>query len=249
MVAYRVGSMVLDNPHVYFALPPFVACQDVTNQAPFGQGSVNQRINDALTKDPGTGQGATMPTGFLGASMLLVFGEFDPKAAQVPATLNAGKCTAPLAGTSCSYSGQLINVTVVNKSSGSCLTIPPNTINPTYGTLQTPSAPCAVVNVGDLSIQPLLGIPMTIRNASITFTYVEAGKTLSGIMTGDLKTDEAAMTQVDLGLGKGPQPVSSLFAGGQGSCTTTVDDRDQASNRTLWKFFLSVTAQTVLFKN
>ena len=229
-VAFRFRTLTMADPHVY-AL--FGGCADVGYL-------VNGQIRTAITTD------GTDADSFIDLSALAVFRPLDQAAAGGNVDVGFADCTLPVGSESCSFSVAPQSTTYSNQSSGTCL-------GPIAGTnrfeVTSVQAPCFVT--GNVTQTFLLGaISIPLQNVRYAGTYSGNPATVlsAGLLTGFLSESDAnvIILPADFPLGAG-QPLSSLFPGGAGNCST-FDDRDVGPDGQLgWYFYLQYTAAAVTF--
>ncbi len=244
--AFRVDSLSLRDPHVFVDIG---ACVDVTE--PIGLGvSINELISDAITMD-----GDVPADGLLDVSILSVFRPLEqPPLAGAIAEIYTGDCTVPFGSESCSPGAAPPGITsYVNQSSGTCATPVGGTTGPAnVGTyppgIASPAADCYASLPLDSTFD-LAGISIALEDVVQGATYVGAPATslTDGLIIGFLSEADAdaILLPASLPAFLAGKPLSSVLAGGSGSCAST-DDRDTGPSGAMgWYFYLNFTAHEV----
>ncbi|HET7843904.1 MAG TPA: hypothetical protein VFL14_07125, partial [Xanthomonadales bacterium] len=108
------------------------------------------------------------------------------------------------------------------------------------------TTPCFASVTGTLSLS-LNGIPVTLTNAQIAATFVgnPAQSLSNGLMRGFLSEADANATLIPATVPLiGGRPLSSVLAGGTGSCQTAFSDKDTGPGGVVgWYFYLNFPAQ------
>lgn len=235
--AFRMTSLTLRDPHAY-TLVFGLFCTDITTQ-------LNDEFAAAITMD-----GDDPPDGFLDLSVLNIFRPLAQAAMSTPMEIVVADCTAPPDGTTCAPQPDgdpPIMSTATNMSSGTCLGAIAGTTGGYSPAITTATGPCyssdaetLTLNIGDLSI--------TLTDARIGATYVGAPATslVNGLVRGFISEADADATilPADLPI-VGGMPLSSLFPGGSGNCSSD-DDRDTGPGGvTGWYLYLNFQATVV----
>lgn len=238
--AFRVSSLALRDPHAFTRIA-MVLCVDITS-------NLNTALSNAITMD-GDGDGA------LDLSLVQVFRPLDQRSGiTTPSDLTFPDCTAPMSSTMCTLPAGATRTAAnaTNQASGTCLGIIPMTTTTAFTPAPTtPSGPCYVSTVGDLTIS-LSGIPITLRQTSVGATYSGAPATqlVNGLIRGFLTEADANATTIPASvMTVGGMRLSSVLPGGMGCCrasTTAGREMDTLPDGTRgWWFYLNFTAQRV----
>jgi cysteine-rich repeat protein len=236
-VAFKFNDLDLRDPHVFVSL---VFCNDVTDTQLAGF-SVNNELQTNIQAD-GDGDG------LLDLAPTMVFRSFSQTAASQPMELHFADCTAPNnASTTCSPSGEtVVNATATTMSAGQCLTFLPGTVRPYSPAITSTGAPCFVTSPTTVTIN-LGGIPITLRDARIAATLVgnPANTMSNGLLMGFISEADANSTLIPTSFPLvGGKPLSSLLAGGSGSCPSH-SDKDSNNGVMGWWFYLNFPARRV----
>lgn len=244
VTAFRLDTMVLRDPHMFFRATIFSPCQDVTDSGgglPGAHpGGVNGQMQDSLTTD-GDGDG------FIDSSPLLLFRLFDQAGPGGKVELASGRFAT-------TASGDLMpgtprgSVTYTNSASGTLLSVAPGSTKPYVPGVVEPTGPGFVsdpvlytMTSGSLSI-PLEGFQM-----AGTYSGDPATSIVNGLSKGFISETNAQQVTINLGTG-GTTTLAALLAGGQGGCSMT-DDRDLGPDGVTsgWWFYFNWTAQKVTY--
>jgi hypothetical protein len=233
--AFRFTDLDIRDPHIRVR---FLGCRDVTDTALLGF-SVNGQIATSIATDDDA-------DGNLDFSPLLVFRPLDQSAAATPLEVLTGSCTAT-DPTVCSTGGATPLVTdATNTATGTCLgTVAGTTSGYTPG-VTSPTDSCFASGEGTLQLV-LADIPITLTNTQLAAEYAGNPATgmVDGLLRGFISEAQADATVLPSTLPLvGGRPLSSLLAGGTGSCATT-SDKDVVDGVTGWWFYLNFTAQQV----
>lgn len=239
--AFRFSDLDLRDPHVFVSL---LGCNDLTDNSPFF--SVNGEIQTSITTD------GTDSDTFLDLSPTLVFRPFSQTAPTMPVELHFANCTAPVGTTSCvpATGGAAAMGTATNVTSGQCLGPVAGTTRPYTPAITTPTAPCFVTDAVTVTLN-LGGIPVTLRNAQVSASYVGNPATLlaNGLLRGFISEADANATIIPASFPiVGGKPLSSLLAGGMGACPT-YSDKDTNNGMSGWWFYLNFPATRVPWTN
>lgn len=229
--AFRFRTLTMADPHVNGLLG--TSCLDLGFL-------VDNQINTALTTD---GADADL---FLDLSPLAVFRPLDQAAAGGNIDVGFADCTTPVGAESCSFGVAPQSTTYTNQSTGTCL-------QPITGTnrftVKSVQAPCFVTGSVTQTFQ-LGGISIPLQSVRYAGTYSgdPATSLSTGLLTGFLGESDANLITLPADFPIGPgQPLSSLFPGGAGNCSTS-DDRDVGPGGQIgWYFYLQYTAAAVTF--
>lgn len=240
--AFRFSDLDLRDPHAFVS---FVFCNDVTDTA-FGGFSVNGSLQTSITTD---GNDADS---LLDLSPTLVFRPFSQTAATMPVELHFASCTAPVGSTSCmpTTGGMVTMGTATNVTSGQCLGPVAGTTRPYSPAITLPTPPCFVTNAVTVTLN-LGGIPVTLRNAQVSASYVGNPAMLlaNGLLRGFISEADANATIIPASFPVvGGKPLSSLLAGGMGACPS-YSDKDTNNGMPGWWFYLNFPAARVPWTN
>lgn len=225
-------SLELRDPHVFANVG---ICFDVTNAA----GGLNPSLNASLASD-------SDGDGFQDLGLLLALDPNDQGASSGLFDLAYGDCTT---GLDCTNLSPIVSATFANRLTAGtqCLSAPPWVMTSGYIPLiDYPAAPCFDSNLVDGTLNlGLLSIPFNDLGLAAQYSGDPATGLVSGLLTGFLSEEAAGTVLIDVGAG--PQALSSLLPGGQGSCETTdllQSREDPASPSTTqgWWFFFNFTA-------
>ncbi|HWO26813.1 MAG TPA: DUF4215 domain-containing protein [Kofleriaceae bacterium] len=234
--AFRFSDLDVRDPHVFVS---FVFCNDVTDTQLAGF-SVNNELQVSITTDEDM-------NGLLDFSPTLVFRPFSQTAATMPVEMHFANCTAPIGSTSCTASGGMVTMgTATNMTTGTCLGPLPGTTRPYSPAIATPTAPCFVTNAVTLTLN-IGGIPITLHDAQVAARYVgnPATSFTNGLLRGFISETDANATIIPATIPLvGGKPLSSLLAGGTGSCPS-YSDKDVNNGVVGWWFYLNFPATKV----
>jgi hypothetical protein len=250
--AYRFVDMDVRDPH-FFPSILSVGCPDLTDQGVIILGglpipSVNETLEDRTLNDRDL-------DGCLDLSNVFLFRPLDQQAVGLRMDNRVGRCTAPLATTSCTAMTAVpgLRLSYDGFASGSCLEALGGTTSGYTPGIDVPSGPCFVTAPQDaaLTIYPGLEVPLQDVQYAASFAATEArgpggaGALVSGLIRGFLTEAEAdqAFIPDDVPVIKG-QPVSALLPGGTNSCAAG-DDRDIHRGQSGWWFYLNFRAEQV----
>ncbi len=245
--AFRMTDLDLREPHIYVRIP-FTGCRDLTDRSfsVFGTpvDSVNKQLQDAIQLD-GDGDG------LLDLSFVIVFRPLEQASAGGTLDFYSAACTAPASSTSCSPGGDVPDTaSYTNQAAGTCLDIVPMSVRPYTPAVATPGAPCFVTAPITIAISLGGGVTVPLENAQIAGSYVGAPATdlSNGLLRGFLTEANADATLLPASLPViGGDPLSSILAGGAGSCTRR-DDRDDLDGDGVkdgWWFYMNFPATEV----
>jgi cysteine-rich repeat protein len=238
--AYRFTDLDLRDPHAYVAVS--ILCLDVTDME-IGTFSVNNEIQTAIQTD-----GTMPPDGLLDLSPTVVFRPLtQTNGATTAIDFYFADCTAPMATTSCHPGATAPNhLTATIASTGTCLAPIVGTTRPYTPSITSSTGPCYSSTTTTVTVT-LAGIPITLTDAQIAATFVgaPATSTVNGLLRGFISEADANATTLPASLPiVGGQPLSSLLAGGTGSCASG-DDRDFDGSVRGWWFYMNFTAARV----
>jgi hypothetical protein len=227
--SFRVNSMQLRDPHVWFNL---FGCKDVTDIPISGDLAVNIQINKQLTEDAdGDGNYDMSP--------VVKFAPYDTSdGAGSDLTLDVGAvckkndsgCTA---GTQ-KYDGEATSV-----GSGLCLGKLSGTTNAAYtGGINEPRNQCFATAERDIAIN-IQGSDINLRHARVAAVY-STGALSTGLIRGFLTEEDANNTTLEVSGFK--IVLASVLAGGTDCCKTDVSDKDSVDGVAGWWFYLNYTA-------
>ncbi|NOY94749.1 MAG: DUF4215 domain-containing protein [Deltaproteobacteria bacterium] len=245
--AFRMTDLDLREPHIYVQVP-FSGCRDLTDRGVtvFGTrvDSINKQLQDSIQLD-GDGDG------LLDLSFVVVFRPLEQAAASGTLDFYSAACTAPAGSTACSPGGDVPDrASYTNQTSGTCLGIAPMSVRPYSPAVATPGAPCFVTAPITIAISLGGGVTVPLENAQIAASYVgaPASDLSNGLLRGFLTEANADATLLPASLPViGGDPLSSILAGGAGSCTRR-DDRDDLDGDGVkdgWWFYLNFPATEV----
>jgi hypothetical protein len=224
--ALRVDSVSLMDPHIFAQV---FFCSDVTS-----------RVNDTLAqKLAGDEDG----DGFLDLSLMSVFRPFRQDAVATSADIGVAHCTAS-SPTSCSPDNSTAATVATNRETGTCLGALSGTTSNYDPAIVTTSGPCFATNATTITI-PIAGIDLALADAKVAARY-QNGRLVKGLIRGFVSEEEANSAILPDNLPVvGGKPLSSVLAGGAGSCASG-DDRDQGPGGARgWYLYLNFTATKV----
>lgn len=249
-VAFRFTDLDLRDPHLFLpiTIPPFPPlCFDFTDTAiPTTTLSFNGSIQDSYNND-------TNPAdGFLDASSLLWFRPLAQNGRIERVDNGAADCLAPAPTSGCAASAtaQPTPYSYASAGIGTCLAPLPGTIGtPAYSpAIATPAAPCFATGPKTFVFDNN-GTPITLIDAQIAarFDANPAQNLSNGLLRGFLRESEANQIIInDPNLPGGSVVLSSLLAGGTGSCSTR-DDKDTHNGESGWWFYFNFVAARVVY--
>jgi cysteine-rich repeat protein len=237
--AFRFNTLSLRDPHVFVSV---VFCLDVTDTQVAGF-SVNSAIQKSLQND-----NDMPPDGKLDLSPTIVFRPLtQTNAATTALDFYFADCTSPMATTSCAPGTTApASVTATVASAGTCLAPFTGTTHPYTPAITKPTGPCFASSATTITLT-LAGIPITLHDARIAATYSGSPATnvVNGLLEGFISETDANATILPSSLPLvGGQPLSSILAGGTGSCQSS-SDKDVDNGVTGWWFYLNFTAPKV----
>ena len=206
--AFRFTDLDLRDPHTFVS---FVGCRDFTDVL-LGGSSFNGDIQSHV-------QGDTDLDGQLDQNWLLVWDDLLPGAASDQLLFVTGRCSAPMASTSCDAGVESSPVVLssVHSPSGACLGALAGTTRPYTPAVNLVPGPCFATAPHDMSLTLANGVIFTLRDAQIGATFVGSPPTAlaNGLIRGFLRQTDADNTILPLSMALvGGQPLSQLFAGG-----------------------------------
>jgi hypothetical protein len=230
---FRVNSMALRDPHVWFSL---FGCKDVTDVPLTADLAVNIQIDKQLTGDADG-------DGNFDMSPILALDHYDPSEGAVsPVTLDVG-ATCKLDGSGCAASAEKYAGQVTSRAVGVCLAKLDGTFNASYTLpINKPTDQCFGSAEQDFAIV-IQGSPIKLRKAQVAAVY-ETGKLQQGLIRGFLTEADADATTLEV---SGFSIVlSSVLAGGKDCCQKGFVDKDSAVIDGVttpgWWFYLNYTA-------
>lgn len=235
---FRVDSLALRDPHVLVELD-VLGCFDVTDNVPLTD-SINDLIDASINTD-GDMDGCLDSSPLVALRPLVttaVGGEvvdFRSGACADATTCGPGQGGA---GSRSAYSTQAM---------GTCLQPLAGTTSGYSPTPSSPSGPCFMSPVGDISLAFVGGVPLNLRAAQLAAGFAGDPTTelIEGLMFGFLLESEAEQLILPANLPVvGGKPLSSLFPGGADNCAGS-DDRDVHESESGWWIYLDFTAKTV----
>lgn len=251
-VAFRFTDLDLRDPHLFLpiSIPPFPPlCFDFTDTAiPTTTLSFNGSIQDGFNND------SNPADGFLDASNLLWFRPLAQDGRIERVDNGAADCLAPAPSSGCAASATSSPTpyTYASAVSGSCLAPLAGTIGtPAYSPpIATPAGPC-FATAPRTFVFDNGGTPITLIDAQIAarFDTSPAQNLSSGLLRGFLRESEANQIIInDPNLPGGSVPLSSLLAGGTGSCSSR-DDKDIHNGESGWWFYFNFVASRVVYSD
>jgi hypothetical protein len=241
--AYRIDTLVLQDPHVY---PMLVLCLGDQTAA------LNVIVHNRLSGD-------TSPMdGYLDLSPVLYFNRPPEPGQSSGLDLVFAACTAPADGSMCDGSAAVRSTgSARERTGGSCVDAAQivATTNAAYGRddINRPSAPCFEGDEGTLLLD-IAGNLITLHDGRIAGTLVADG-IMTGLLSGFISQAEADRTLIKLPTLVTAVTLGSLLAGDPACCATDAnmdgvidhDDRDRGPDgETLgWYFYFDFTAVEV----
>jgi len=238
--AYRIDSLALRDPHVFFPVAPF-GCFDFTDTPlPIVGISFNGQLADALNGDENPADG------LLDASSLLLF----HPASSTDGSLErldqvAGACTAPAAGTACTDAMGAIPSTgnYLSSSQGACLEAIAGTTSGYTPGLPMMASPCWLTRASDMALDAQ-GVSVPLADGQQGGHWASPAID-QGLLRGFLSETAAEQIMIPNPLpGQPPIILASLLPGGSGSCAGG-DDRDINDGVSGWWFYLEFSAGVV----
>jgi hypothetical protein len=229
---FRVTDLDLRDPHIWVTV---FGCNDVTD-AP---GGINQQIQANYQSD-------SNGDGFLDASTVLEFLPLDQGAATNLFAAGAANCTAATPTQCDGIAVPLLGGDATLSTVATCGQPIAGTTRPYAPAVTSSTAPCFASVTGTLTLS-LSGIPVTLTNAQIAATFVgnPAQSLTNGLMRGFLSEADANATIIPPTVPLiGGRPLSSVLAGGAGSCQVAFSDKDTGPGGVDgWYFYLNFPAQ------
>lgn len=248
---FRFSDLDLRDPHVYLpiALPPPLGtlCADFTdNPIPTTTTSFNGEIQRSYTTD-------TNPLdGVLDASSLLWFRPLRQDGAIARVDNGSADCLAPAPPASCAPSATATPVAYnyAVAAAGVCLGAVSGTLGaPAYNpAVITPSAPCFTTSPRTF-VFDLQGTPVTLIDAQLagTLSGNPATAISNGLLRGFLRESDANLILITNPNDPTQRfPLSSLLAGGSGSCASR-NDKDSYQGVPGWWFYFNYSAAPVAY--
>ncbi len=240
-VVYRHSQLALRDPHVFADVPVF-GCLDFTDTPiPVAGVSFNGQLADLITADM---DGDNL----LDLSILLGLDRFDFSGAGQMATTVNGACGVPFPPVDCAIQPPFdVSTATTNIASGLCLQAIAGTTSGYSPAVPVIQDTCWFSAPRD-SVTMLGEVLLTLLNAQLGFGWsLDGSQLVPGLNRGFLRETDADNTPLPADLPLiGGQPLSSILAGGQGSCAPG-DDRDILAGETGWWFYLEVTSEQVMF--
>ncbi len=239
----RTTSLKIRDPHFFAPVFPPIVCPDFTDNDIAGQpgSAVNNQINLTLTTDSDS-------DGFLDSNPLWIFQNplTGPQIRRIDTA--DGQCSAPLAGTTCSFPTATTadTYTVISTGADSCFSPIAATTGGYTPSVASVSPPCwlgaakaqASLNFNGVAV-PLFGVRM---GGAVTAADGPIGRVM---MRGFLRESDADATLLPAALPLvGGRPISVLLKGGTGSCATG-SDKDVLDGVTGWWFYTEQTITSV----
>lgn len=244
--AFRISDLRLRDPHVFAPVPIF-GCRDFTDQdIPLAPGSAfNAQINAPLNTDGNA-------DGFLDSSTLLLFRPLDLSGAVRRIDLAAAQCTAPVAGTSCVAGADPPGQnTYATFNSGLCLGALAGTTGGYSPAVPSAAAPCFTgpQTSGGFSGGGVTLPLQAVRTAATVVGSNPVTELRPGLLRGFLTEAAADATLLPAELPIiGGRPLSSLFRGGTGNCSTGPSDKDTLDGVPGWWFYFEIRAVPVPYQ-
>lgn len=250
--AFRFTDLDLRDPHVFLpiTIPPLpTVCFDFTDTViPTTSVSFNGLIQSSYNSD------SNPADGFLDASSLLWFRPLAQNGRIERVDNGAADCLAPAPTAGCAASATALPTpyTYASAASGTCLA-------PLSGTIGTPaySPPIATLSAPCFATGPKTfvfdnnGTPITLIDAQIaaSFDANPAQNLGNGLLRGFLRESEANQIMIkDPNLPGGAVALSSLLAGGTGSCSAR-NDLDLHNGESGWWFHFNFVAARVIYSD
>lgn len=236
---FRFDDLDLRDPHVFVGA--FGSCLDVTDSGLFGVPSLNTGIQDSIQADDNG-------DGLLDQSTLIEFLPLDQALALNLMDAGSADCTAPLATTACGeIAVSLLAGDAMLSPTTTCLAPYAGSVVHTYTpAIVSATAPC-FASPADTLVFDFGGIPIRLSDAQLAARFVGDPATglEQGLLRGFLSEADADSTTIPAGfpLVSG-SPLSSLLAGGQGSCATH-SDMDTHNGVAGWWFYFNFTAPRI----
>jgi hypothetical protein len=236
-VNYRFTDLYLRDPHVFVN---FFGCRDVTDDASLGF-SVNGQLQTNIQTD-GNGDG------FYDLSYVQRLYPLDEADGAVgEADFTSANCSTATGACAADGSVPLLSM-YTSHETGQCLSVSAGTTHPYSPVVTQPSLPCFVTSSVNVTLN-LGGIPVTLHNASIAATYSDPMHLSNGLLTGFISEADADSTILPPTLPLvGGQSLSSLLAGGSGSCPA-YSDKDIVGGVSGWQFYLNFDAARVNYSD
>ena len=219
--AYRLTSVTIVDPHVYYDLG--------------GCGDRTALMNYAISEE-------TKPGGAV--NMMLLFDPADPNAVTAPMVLAEGDCTFDAEGTRCwqREGGTLVKTSAMNSNDLACDVTLPSTINPLYmaeGAPNVAAPPCFTSPRGTVILPSLAeGLPpLVLYDAQVSGGYGFGGigpgvsKLQGGLITGFIP--ESSAREIEGLIADLPFNLWGTIAGGDGcqpDINNPIDDTDPDPN-------------------
>jgi len=215
--AYRLTSVMIVDPHVYYDLG--------------GCGDRTALMNYAISEE--TKEGGAV-------NMMLLFDPADPNAGGAPLVLAEGDCTFGPEGTRCwqREAGTLVMTSAMNSLDFACDVTLPATVNPLYmaeGAPNVAAAPCFTSQRGTVILPSLAeGLPpLVLYDAQLSGSYGlgGAGVIESGLITGFIP--ESSAREIEGLIADLPFNLWGTIAGGDGcqpDINNPIDDTDPDPN-------------------
>lgn len=243
-VAFRMSDLDLMDPHVYLN---FLGCRDITNgNVPLGLSPpINGLLQNAITLDEDN-------DGILDLSFVAIFNPLDQtNGGMGQVTVAEADCTAPIGTTTCtvdSNGGTFQTATYATDTMNDCLDAIMNTASNYTPAIDASVPPCFVSTTIDLTID-ISGILVPLTDVQVGASYVgnPATALASGLLRGFISEADADAILLPSSLPLiGGDPLSSVLAGGNGSCASG-DDRDLGPDGMTmgWWFYLNFPADQV----
>jgi hypothetical protein len=236
-VNYRFTDLDLRDPHVFVNA---LGCHDVTDTALVGF-SVNGTLQTSIQTD-GNGDG------LYDLSYLQRLRPLDENEGAVgEADFVSANCSTTTGACAADGSMPVLSISTSHET-GQCLSVVAGTTHPYSPAVTQPLGPCFATSPVSVTLN-LAGIPVALHNASIGATYADPMHLSNGLLTGFISEADADNTVLPMTLPLvGGQTLSSLLAGGSGSCPA-YSDKEVVGGVSGWQFYLNFNAARVNYSD
>ncbi len=240
--AFRITEFELMDPHVFVDVPVF-GCSDITNEgiSTFGITSINDGTAAAINGDENA-------DGCLDFSSMLLFRALDQVNNGELLDSRAGRCSVPAATTACSVnSTRPKGRTTYSNSATVCLDVLDSTASDYSPSIVKPAGPCFVSEPSNVELELLEGllVPLIDFQSSASFGGVPASLLSDGLSRGFLRETDADALALPSGIPiLAGQPLSVLFPGGTGNCSSG-SDLDMHLGESGWWIYVNFVAEEV----
>ncbi|MEZ4380078.1 MAG: hypothetical protein R3A79_01930 [Nannocystaceae bacterium] len=207
--AYRIDSLKMVDPHVYYDLG---GCGDRTDL-----------LNFAFDDEVKGG----------GVNMMLLLDPADPSLTKAPLTLTEGICDLSGSAPVCAPKDSTLVMTVAENSDIACDVTRPETINPAYAKPNVAAAPCFTSPRGTVILPALTSElpPLVLYDAQLTAKYGSDAAPVDGLVSGLITgfIPESAAREIDGTIAELPFNLWATIAGGEGcqeDVNNPIDDTD-----------------------